>query len=425
MKRFRLFFFPALLALCALLLSACGASASSMHLARAQSTVRVADGEGQTLEPKQNLALHSGYHVGTSPASYAWVDLDKVKLTKLDEDGELSIEQEGRSLRIELISGRLFFNVTEPLADDETMEICASSMTVGIRGTCGWVDASDAQHAALYLLEGAVECTAGGQTAAVNAGEKAVLAADGTLTVSPFTADEIPAFVIDELKGDAGLMGAILDASGIDIAAHPQVAFADELGAIDGRILYTGYVDFEADGEPELLVLSHPAIAIQNGTADVSARIYRAGAEGVSFLGGGSGILGNQDHYRDGTVSLAHSGGRTVLQFHLFYDGGEEGSTIFTDEAIVCYGFPEDGGEWGRVEWLTCTHRSYKGNADVVYHRLNDPESAARNGYSDGDFQSLTSEEYEAVRASYSEIQRLAYTTDNVNVAAASAPQGE
>ena len=41
---------------------------------------------------------------------------------------------------IQLRSGSLFFSVTQPLEDDETMNIRASTLLVGIRGTCGWVD---------------------------------------------------------------------------------------------------------------------------------------------------------------------------------------------------------------------------------------------------------------------------------------------
>ena len=120
-------------------LSACsgGATAASMHLRRTEGTVSVSNSSGKDVPALDNLGLYSGYGVGTHSASYAWIDLDDVKLAKLDQNSEISIEKEGKNLEIEVKSGSLFFNVTEPLADDETMNIRTSTMLVGIRGTSG------------------------------------------------------------------------------------------------------------------------------------------------------------------------------------------------------------------------------------------------------------------------------------------------
>ena len=45
----------------------------------------------------------------------------------------------------------------EPLAEDETFDIRYSTMVVGIRGTCGWVEVRDEEHMLVYILEGTVE----------------------------------------------------------------------------------------------------------------------------------------------------------------------------------------------------------------------------------------------------------------------------
>ena len=88
----------------ALLLTSCsgGASATSMHLRKTEGTVGVSDGEGKELTPKGNLGLYSGYGVDTQTESYAWIDLDSVKLTKLDQDSEIAITKEGKELEIEV-----------------------------------------------------------------------------------------------------------------------------------------------------------------------------------------------------------------------------------------------------------------------------------------------------------------------------------
>ena len=125
----------------ALLLTSCGggATATSMHLKKTEGTVAVSDSEGKTVAPRKDLGLYSGYGVNTQTESYAWIDLDSVKLTKLDQDSEIAITKEGKELEIEVKSGSLFFNVTEPMEDGESLNIRTSTMIVGIRGTCGWV----------------------------------------------------------------------------------------------------------------------------------------------------------------------------------------------------------------------------------------------------------------------------------------------
>lgn len=196
----------ALLLAALLLLTSCGkgsADAATMRLMRAEGEVGVLDEAGQSVEPKENLGLYSGYGVNTRPASFAWINLDDVKLTKLNEKSEIVIQKEDKHLEIEVKSGCLFFNVTRPLEAEETMNIRTSSMLIGVRGTCGWVEVLDAGHVNVYLLEGRVECTVG-ETAAVmvSAGEVGRLdEAAGTVTVEPFAQDTIPEFVRGELEG--------------------------------------------------------------------------------------------------------------------------------------------------------------------------------------------------------------------------------
>lgn len=65
----------------------------------------------------------------------------------------------GDALDLLAHSGNLFFNVTEPLAKDETMNICTATMVAGIRGTSGWVEAVDGQETQMCVLDGSVQCT--------------------------------------------------------------------------------------------------------------------------------------------------------------------------------------------------------------------------------------------------------------------------
>lgn len=216
-----------LLALCLICTACSGAvKATTIHLLKTEGSVAVSDAAGRALEVAAGLALYSGCGMTTQPVSYAWLELDQVKLAKLDADSEIAIQKEGRDLTIELHSGGLFFHVSEPLAEDETMQIATSTLAVGIRGTCGWVTADGA---AVGILEGTVEVTAAssGETVRVTAGETAHLtrAADGSesLTVAPLAAADVPDYVATELAADDALAQAVLEASGLDVL-HPDEA---------------------------------------------------------------------------------------------------------------------------------------------------------------------------------------------------------
>lgn len=173
--------------------------AVTMRLEKSEGSVTVNDGDGKAQEPREKLPLYSGYGIETQSTSFSWFNLDDTKLAKMDENSAASIEKEGRNLKLLADKGRLYFNVTEPLEDDETLEIHTSSMIVGIRGTCGWVDADTDT---VYLLRGAVICSP------KEIGEEGIeitpmmcvrCEEDGTLTPDSFEPADIPEFVWDEM----------------------------------------------------------------------------------------------------------------------------------------------------------------------------------------------------------------------------------
>lgn len=222
--------------LAALILAACllcagctgRAVASVMQLIKTEGTVGVSDEGGNTVSLVENMGLYSGYQMDTAEQSYAWINLDSVKLTKMDAESEIEIRKDGKNLAIAVKSGGFYFHVTEPLAEDETMDIRTSTMTVGIRGTCGWVRVVDEMHMQVCILEGTVQCTVtepeSGQSVSgeVTAGEKA------ELVVSPEKEEkceiikedlllyEIPMFVLTELFADDALCDKINEASALD-----------------------------------------------------------------------------------------------------------------------------------------------------------------------------------------------------------------
>lgn len=161
-RKNRIWRVAALLAAVSLLGTACvrrPASASMMELKKTEGTVGVSDEKGKSISVMENMKLYSGYQMETGRESYAWINLDQVKLAKMDEDSEAQIRKTGKKLEIFVNQGKLFFNITQPLEPDETLDIRTSNMAVGIRGTCGWVEVPDENHMLVYILEGTVECS--------------------------------------------------------------------------------------------------------------------------------------------------------------------------------------------------------------------------------------------------------------------------
>lgn len=105
-------------------------AATTMNLIKAEGTVDVNDAKGKSLKLIENMGLYNGYGVGTQMESYAWINFDDVKLSKLDQDSSVLIEKDGKRLEIDVQSGSMFFNVTEALGEDESMDIRTSTMLV-------------------------------------------------------------------------------------------------------------------------------------------------------------------------------------------------------------------------------------------------------------------------------------------------------
>ena len=193
----------------AVLLAACSGKAATVRLARTEGDVSVWDDKEDSLAPEEELGLYAGYRMATGAAGYGWLSLDEDRLAKLDENSTMDIVAAGKKLRLALGSGSLFFNIEKPLEEDETFEISTSNMMVGIRGTCGWVSVSG-DRLLVRLLEGKVRCTVtlpDGDTVVetVEAGEKASMSPDGTITISALSDADIPEFVRVELDGNTAL----------------------------------------------------------------------------------------------------------------------------------------------------------------------------------------------------------------------------
>lgn len=207
------------------------ASASTVQLNKTEGAVAVTNSAGRALTQLADMRLYSGNHVATEAESYAWLMLDSTKLNKLDAVSEIELRKKDKKLEVLLDKGNLYFNVTKPLEDQETLNIRTSTMVVGIRGTSGWVKVVDEHNTLVYILEGTVWCTvtdplsgqskttalSGGETARFTVYDQAREGDRCDIALERFTETEIDGFVLAELLGDGPMCEKIYTDSGLDL----------------------------------------------------------------------------------------------------------------------------------------------------------------------------------------------------------------
>ena len=126
-------------------------TATTIRFLRMQGTVDLLDAKDKAVSVTENMRLKDGNKVLTASESFASLALDEHKVISLDQNSKTTVGQRGKKLELFLDTGSLYFNVTKALDEDETFDIKTSTMIVGIRGTCGYVNAED-----LFLIEGHV-----------------------------------------------------------------------------------------------------------------------------------------------------------------------------------------------------------------------------------------------------------------------------
>ena len=237
-------------------------TAAVIRLTKTTGTVEISKNSGKSISLLKNMRLYNGYHVSTSEESYAWVNLDDSKLLKEDAESEIEVRKDGKKLEVLLVSGNLFFDVAEPLEDDESLNIRTSTMAVGIRGTSGWVRVVDRWTTRISVLEGVVRCsvtdpvTGQRKTREIRGGETAECLVypqgrDGDqcdILLDTYAVEKIPGFVLKELVQSLPLCDIIAEETGLDIPRDlAAVAGGDPSGRLPGGDAATPEVLGEAE----------------------------------------------------------------------------------------------------------------------------------------------------------------------------------
>ena len=247
--------------------ASCGKNkATTMKLIKTDGAVGVENEKGKSVDLIENLELYDGYGIGTQTKSFAWIDLDDTKLTKMDEKSDVDIKKDGKKLELVVNSGGLFFNVTKPLEDDESMDIRTSTTICGIRGTCGWVE-SQGDTSYVGLFDGKVECivTVEGkeETVTINEKELLIVKKDGdhvAYEVKELTYKDVPEFVQIEIEDEPFALEeethTVDDFLGVYSNSEGEYTREVELGLDNDGALYfrhgnsinQSYSSYEVDG---------------------------------------------------------------------------------------------------------------------------------------------------------------------------------
>lgn len=212
-----------------------GTTASVLKLTKTTGTVNVSKSSGKAITLRSDLRLYNGYHVTTGQSSYAWINLDDTKLLKEDTASEVEVRKQGKKLEVNLSAGNVFFDVSEKLDSDESLNISTSTMVAGIRGTSGWVEIVSRTRSRFYVLDGSVQCTVSDPVTGqrkletADAGEMVECvvyeAGEGendrcAIIRQEFEAGDIPGSVLTQLVEDVPLCDRILADSGMDVLAE-------------------------------------------------------------------------------------------------------------------------------------------------------------------------------------------------------------
>ena len=230
--------------------SAATARATTMKLEKAEGSVTLKTQNGSARKITNGMRLYNGNALSTASSSYAYISLDSTKAVKLDQNSSATLRQSGGQLELLVKSGKMFFNVSQPLTEKENMNVRTSTMVTGIRGTCGVVEYVNVNKSRLYLLEGKVTLGSGenattiygGQTATVvlqpkketdNSGKPGDMnnpekEKEQKVLVEKMTEKTVPVFAIAEIVSDPVLQEKITETTNLKIEKLEEILEASK-----------------------------------------------------------------------------------------------------------------------------------------------------------------------------------------------------
>ncbi|MCQ2415607.1 MAG: FecR family protein [Lachnospiraceae bacterium] len=175
------------------------------------------DRAGRIIPLSKGVRLTEGDVLHTEGDKKVYLAVDNTTVLRLEENSEAAITRAtfGQKLAVNLIKGRMFYNVAKQESGTESLELMSNNITIAVRGTSGILSVGNdrVQH---QLYDGVVEVYEGdikiaqvpGQMVETRVGPAQTLLI--STDVKNFTLKDIPASVAQEMLADQNLMERIL-----------------------------------------------------------------------------------------------------------------------------------------------------------------------------------------------------------------------
>lgn len=318
-------------------------SATTMRLIRYDGEITLTTGSGKSLEATEDRRLTNGNILNTKTESQAWVLLDTDRVVTLMEESTASFIQKGKKLTLNLEEGRIFFDIDRSLENDESFDICTSTMIIGVRGTSGYVDSDENGNSVLYLTTGRVNVSGlddnGDEFGSdkIKPAQKLTVDADNeTITVTDVTEYDLPAELVLTITSDDALLEKITDATDWSEDTLKLLEDLYKQGYDIDEILEMGLASDE-DEEGDDLVADYTF-----DLNELTGTWYRDGEQFISFYGDGTGLLMyppyNPVHPEDADTLVPFTMTYELSQDYLNYS-----DPVNFPEGVSCWYFLIDG----------------------------------------------------------------------------------
>ncbi|MBR1930322.1 MAG: FecR domain-containing protein [Lachnospiraceae bacterium] len=209
---------------------------SGMKLLQSEGAVVVED-QGTEKAVMSTMKISSGNIVNTGAESYAKISLDDTKFVTLEAQSRAEFYQNKRRYELHLTEGQMLFNITKYLENNESFDICLSTMTLAVKGTAGYVSVDASGQEWLYLADGKVHITATNPTtgeqkeADVFAGSKVTTRCYSNrveesveIVIADLVESDLPTQMLRELAADRVLLRRVSIATGFSEARLLELA---------------------------------------------------------------------------------------------------------------------------------------------------------------------------------------------------------
>ena len=251
---------------------------SEMRLVRTEGTVTLTEEDATPIPVRQDMRLFSGNVISTEEASRAGISLDEAKAVTLGALSQADIYQDGRKLVMGLQRGELYFSVSKPLDEDESFEINTSTMTMGIRGTAGYVSAEDDSRFSVILTCGKAELSASEEfSASLLPGIVYTVEVAGDevhMESAKLTVETIPELLAEELARDAYALERTIAEADLDEDALRARVFGRNEGENPPAPVKRTYEAQDEAGRP--IHIEERSVSLEDGTESLRRITYTA-----------------------------------------------------------------------------------------------------------------------------------------------------